>query len=191
MKTKLLLTKLRTGSFSHKKLNSINRIIFNNYSSKSRNSELWNYVAVNEPILDYAKNSKERDDLQKTLNLFLNSSTTRDQREALFDVPIVIGDKEIRTNNVRYQLLPFDHNTRLARFYHADKKLLNEAIENSLLTRPAWENSSFDFRANILLKAADKLATIKRADILAATMLGQAKTIYQAGNYKQFSIKKS
>lgn len=87
---------------------------------------------------------------------------------------------KIRSSRVRYQLVPFDHSTRLAKFYHADKKLLNEAIENSLLTRPAWENSSVDFRANILLKAADKLASVKRADLLAATMLGQAKTIYQA-----------
>lgn len=49
-----------------------------------------------------------------------------------------------------------------------------------MLTRPAWENSSAEYRANILLKVADKLATTKRADLLAATMLGQGKTVYQA-----------
>jgi 1-pyrroline-5-carboxylate dehydrogenase len=101
--------------------------------------------------------------------------------EALFDVPIVIGDKEIRTNNVKYQLVPFEHSIKLAKFYHADKKLIQEAIQNSLAARAEWENTSFDFRSGILLKAADMLANAKRADILASTMLGQGKTVFQAG----------
>ena len=88
--------------------------------------------------------------------------------------------KQIRTSRVRYQLIPFEHSTRLCKFYHADKRLIREAIEESLLTRPAWENSSLEYRASILLKAAEKLATTKRADLLAATILGQGKTVYQA-----------
>lgn len=155
-----------------------NTICYNGIRFNS--SSLRNYVATNEPILDYKTNSTERNNLNQTLFNILNNKTGN-QQDALFDVPIVIGDKEIRTNNVKYQLVPFDHKIKLARFYHADKSLLNDAIKNSLEARAGWENSSFDFRANILLKAADKLATTSRADILATTMLGQGKTVFQAG----------
>jgi 1-pyrroline-5-carboxylate dehydrogenase len=144
-------------------------------------TNLEKYVAVNEPIYDYKRDSSERAELHKTLVNFLTIKGG-DQREPLFDVPIVIGDKEIRTKNVKYQLVPFEHNIKLARFYHADKNLINEAIQNSLDTRAAWESTSFSYRSNILLKAADMLAKSKRADILAATMLGQGKTVFQAGN---------
>ena len=144
-------------------------------------TNLEKYVALNEPIYDYKRDSSERAELHKTLVNFLTIKGG-DQREPLFDVPIVIGDKEIRTKNVKYQLVPFEHNIKLARFYHADKNLINEAIQNSLDTRAAWESTSFSYRSNILLKAADMLAKSKRADILAATMLGQGKTVFQAGN---------
>ena len=144
-------------------------------------TKLDKYVAVNEPIYDYKRDSPERAELHKTLVNYLKIKVG-DQREPLFDVPIVIGDKEIRTTNVKYQLVPFEHNIKLARFYHADKKLINEAIQNSLDARAAWESTSFSYRSNILLKAADMLAKSKRAGILAATMLGQGKTVFQAGN---------
>lgn len=150
-----------------------------NNQLKFSSTNLHNYKAINEPILDYKKDSQERNELQQLLRNYLKGN----QRDGIFDVPIVIGDKEIRTNSVKYQPVPFDHSIKLARFYHADKKLINEAIENSLSARAEWENTSFDYRANILLKAADKLATSKRADILASTMLGQGKTVYQAGNF--------
>lgn len=60
-------------------------------------NDLRNYKAVNEPILDFAKNSPERAQIERTLQEFMqNASKIRnDQREALFDVPIVIGDKEV------------------------------------------------------------------------------------------------
>ncbi len=142
------------------------------------------YQATNEPILDYKRDSVERTNLKQTLASYLNvnkADSVSKRSEALFDVPIVIGDKEIRTNNVKYQLVPFEHSIKLAKFYHADKKLIQEAIQNSLAARAEWENTSFDFRSGILLKAADMLANAKRADILASTMLGQGKTVFQAG----------
>jgi 1-pyrroline-5-carboxylate dehydrogenase len=135
-------------------------------------SNLKSYLATNEPIFDYKRDSLERNNLKKCLDNFMS--------QGVVDVPIVIGDKEIRTSNVRYQVLPFDHKTKLAKFYYADKKLIQEAIQNSLTVRTKWESISIDERCNILLKAADILAGPKRADILASTMLGQGKTIFQA-----------
>ena len=145
-------------------------------------ADLDNYKAVNEPIKDFKKGSPEREQINKTLLEFLTVKNANvDKRDALFEVPCVIGDKEVRTSHVKYQLVPFEHGIKLARFYHADKEVLAQAIENSLSVRSAWESAGVDFRANILLKAADTLAGVKRADILAATMLGQGKTVYQAG----------
>ena len=71
-------------------------------SSSSRSDfDLKSYKAVNEPILDYARNSQERAQIEQKLNEFLeNASKIRnDQREALFDVPIVIGDKEVNLSS--------------------------------------------------------------------------------------------
>lgn len=66
-------------------------------NQQSNGGDLRNYKAVNEPVLDYAKNSSERAQIQRKLDEFMqNASKIRnDQREALFDVPIVIGDKEV------------------------------------------------------------------------------------------------
>ena len=144
---------------------------------------LHSYKAVNEPIYDFKQGSDERVKLTKTLETMLTFNAVADRREALHDVPIVIDDKEIRTNNVKYQLVPFDHGVKLAKFYHADRGLIGEAIESCLNARAAWESTSFEYRANILLKAADKIAGPKRAEVLAATMLGQGKTVFQAGEH--------
>jgi 1-pyrroline-5-carboxylate dehydrogenase len=132
----------------------------------------------NEPILDYKKDSIERIQLQEKLQEFLNIKN--DKNDALFDIPIIIGDKEIRNNNIKYQLIPFNHKLKLARFYHADKKTIEDGIRNCLEARASWEATSIEYRTQILLKAADTLAKQKRADILAATILGQGKTVYQA-----------
>ncbi len=166
---------------SHSLVKKSNKILLNALCSYSSHYKYADFKAVNEPILDFQPNSSERKALQESLNRFLNQKPSNDG--ALFDVPIVIGDREIRTKNFRYQHVPFDHSIKLAKFYHADKNIIQEAIENNLSVRAAWESSPVDFRAEILLKAADKLSNAKRADILAATMLGQGKTVYQAGNF--------
>jgi 1-pyrroline-5-carboxylate dehydrogenase len=146
-----------------------------------------NYTATNEPILDFKKSSAERQTLHARLLEYLRIDHNKHSKDALFDVPCVIGDKEIRLQDddkcVKYQVIPFEHGIRLARFYHADKELIHKAIESCMEARVAWEQTSIEYRANILLKAADKVAGEKRADILAATMLGQGKTVFQAGNY--------
>ena len=152
-----------------------------------------NYTATNEPILDFKKSSAERQSLHARLLEYLRIDHNKHSKEALFDVPCVIGDKEIRLQDnddkrVKYQLIPFEHGIRLARFYHADKELIHKAIESCMEARVAWEQTSIEFRAQILLKAADKVAGEKRADILAATMLGQGKTVFQAGNYLIYYI---
>lgn len=148
-------------------------------SALKSTTELRNFKATNEPILDYRRDSAERNKLSEHLLSVLKARSSN-LNDPLFDVPIVIGDKEIRNKNVQYQLVPFEKNLKLARFYHADKQVLADAIENCLEARNAWESMSVESRAQIFLRAADVIANEKRHELLAATMLGQGKTIYQA-----------
>ena len=56
---------------------------------------LESYTAHNEPILGYEKGSKERQELEAKLEYYGSK---------VHDVPIVIGDEEIRNNDVHYQV---------------------------------------------------------------------------------------
>lgn len=139
----------------------------------------FSYKAKNEVTLEYKQGSDERTKLKEKLLSFL-SLNFADKSQPLFDIPIIIGDKEIRTDNVKYQVAPHDHQLKLARFYHADRPIIEEAIQSCLQARHEWEALSPEYRANIFLKAADIISGERRMEMMAATMLGQAKTIYQA-----------
>lgn len=57
---------------------------------------------------------------------------------------------------------------------------MKAAIDRALLAKPAWEAMPFNDRASIFLKAADLLTGKYRSQIVAATMLGQGKNVWQA-----------
>jgi len=128
------------------------------------------YTAVNEPMFDFAPGSQERKDLEAALKKYENVT----------DVPIVIGDEEIRVGKPRKQVAPFDHQRAIANYYWATPDLINKAIDNCMKSRVAWEKKSQTERCDIFLKAADMMAGEYRMDILATTMLGQAKNVWQA-----------
>ncbi|KAH8372357.1 hypothetical protein KR093_011197 [Drosophila rubida] len=126
---------------------------------------------ANEPILTYRKDSKERKDLLQALK------TTAAKCE---EVPIVIGGKEYKTDKVVHQVMPHDHQHKLAQFYYADKKLLELAIKTAVETQPKWDRVPLEERLKIWERAAELMAGKYRQELNAATMLGQAKTIIQA-----------
>lgn len=68
----------------------------------------------------------------------------------------------------------------MAKYAQASAEEVNEAIDKALQAKPAWENMSFSNRASIFLRAAELVATKYRYEIMAATMLGQGKNIWQA-----------
>lgn len=125
----------------------------------------------NEPILGFKEGSKEREELQKALNEL--KGTTE-------EIPCVVGDEHVWTSDVRYQLSPFNHSHKVAKFCYADKDLLNKAILASVSARRDWDLKPVQDRAQIFLKAADVISGPKRAEILAKTMIGQGKTVVQA-----------
>ncbi len=126
---------------------------------------------VNEPILNYAPGSKERNELKAAL---------AEARSKEIDVPMYIGGKEIRTNKTGRMAPPHDHKHTLGHFHKGDASHVTQAIEAALAAKENWENLPWEQRAAIFLKAADLIAGPYRAKLNAATMLGQSKNAYQA-----------
>lgn len=57
---------------------------------------------------------------------------------------------------------------------------MNDAITASLKRREKWEKVAIKDKIDIFLNAANLASTKYRMDLIAATMIGQAKTVYQA-----------
>jgi 1-pyrroline-5-carboxylate dehydrogenase len=128
-------------------------------------------LPINEPVLNYAPGSKERDLLKETL-MELKSSKV--------DVPMYIGGKEVRTGNTVELRPPHEKDHLLGHFHLGDSADINKAINAALQAKEEWMNMSWENRANIFLKAADLLATKYRPYINGTTMLGQSKNVMQA-----------
>lgn len=125
----------------------------------------------NEPVLQFAPGSEERAAVEKAL---------QGLRENVEEIPCVIGGKEVFTGKVMTQVSPYDHQRAVAKYHHASKEHIQDAIDAAMEARKEWESMPFEHRAAIFLKASDLLATKYRPDILATTMVGQAKTVFQA-----------
>ena len=128
-------------------------------------------AAYNEPVKDYAPGSRERKSLKETINDF--KSMTR-------DIPMIIGGKEVRTDNKLSIHPPHDHKHTLGHYYMGDARHVHMAIDAALEARQSWQSLPWDHRASIFLKAADLIAGPYRDKINASTMLGQSKNVYQA-----------
>jgi 1-pyrroline-5-carboxylate dehydrogenase len=127
---------------------------------------------VNEPVLDYAPGSAERAELQAAL-AELGSSR--------MDLPHIIGGQRVSGTGKKIDVRqPHAHKLVLGTMREATEAEAGSAVAAAMAAAPAWRGLSFDDRAAIILKAADLLAGPWRARIVAATMLGQSKTCYQA-----------
>lgn len=126
---------------------------------------------INEPILSYAPNSPEREEVQ---------AKYKEMYAQEIDAPMYIGADEVRTGNTIKMTCPHDHHHILGHFHEGDASHVQMAIETALSARTQWSELSWEHRASIFLKAADLLAGPYRAKINAATMLGQGKNVMQA-----------
>lgn len=96
------------------------------------------------------------------------------------EVPCVVHGERVLTGDIYEQRAPSDHGKVVARVHQADAATVRRAIESSLEARDVWSKMSIEDRAAVFLKAGDLIAGKYRADICAATMLGQGKTVWQA-----------
>jgi len=127
--------------------------------------------AVNEPVKSYKPGSSEKDSVLAAYKAMWNSK---------IEVPLYIGSDEIKTGTTKNITAPHDHKHVVGTYHLAEKKHVDQAIENALASKDAWANLPWEQRAAIFLKAAELIAGPYRARINAATMIGQSKNIFQA-----------
>ncbi|MDE1191984.1 MAG: L-glutamate gamma-semialdehyde dehydrogenase [Arachidicoccus sp.] len=128
-------------------------------------------LPANEPVLNYAPGSPEKIALKKAL---------ADAKKKPIDIPLYIGGKTVKTNNKIEIRPPHEIKHLLGTFSMGDEKHVQQAIDAALKAKSNWETLPWEDRAQIFLKAADLISTKYRAQINAATMLGQGKNVYQA-----------
>ncbi|SCW02707.1 LAFE_0F12508g1_1 [Lachancea fermentati] len=131
---------------------------------------------TNEPVKAFAgKDTVEWDLLRASISKFKSAS---------LDVPLVIDGKRIYYNEGGRshfkQTNPAHHSQVLANVTQATREDVKKAIESSKKAKNDWYKMPFYDRAAVFLKAADLISTKYRYDMLAATMLGQGKNVYQA-----------
>lgn len=127
----------------------------------------------NEPIKDFGFNDqKDWDLLRASISKFTDS---------VVDVPIVINGERIHSGRSTLpQVNPAKHSQNLANVAQATEADIKNAIESAKQAKLKWSQTAWTDRAAIFLKAADLISTKYRYDMLAATMLGQGKNVYQA-----------
>jgi 1-pyrroline-5-carboxylate dehydrogenase len=125
----------------------------------------------NDPNLTYAPGTPARAELKDRLKQMATETV---------DIPIIIGGKEIRTGTTERSVMPHKHAHVLANFHKATPELVRQAGDAAVEARKEWSSWSFEDRAAVFTRAAELLTTTWRSTIVAATMLGQSKTAYQA-----------
>jgi 1-pyrroline-5-carboxylate dehydrogenase len=125
----------------------------------------------NDPNLSYAPGSKERADLKVRIATMAAET---------IEIPLVIGGKEIRSGAVEQTVMPHRHGHVLAHWHKAGAEHVNQAIAAATTAHREWASWPFEDRAAVFLRAAELLTTSWRSTVVAATMLGQSKTVFQA-----------
>lgn len=125
----------------------------------------------NEPVLRYAPGTPERTALKQKLT---------ELNKGGLDIPMIIGGKEVRTDNHVEIRPPHDHQRSLGAYHQGDKTHVKMAIDAALKAKPEWEAMSWESRAAIFLKAAELIAGPYRYEVNAVTMIGQSKNAYQS-----------
>ena len=128
-------------------------------------------LPINEPVRSYAPGSPEKAELKAKLAELKGENR---------DVPMVIGGCEVRTGKTKTMHPPHEFAHVLGTYHEGTADHVTQAINAALGAKAAWESLSWENRAGIFLRAAELISTTQRAEINAATMLGQSKTCYQA-----------
>jgi len=126
---------------------------------------------INEPVLGYNPGSPEKKALKDQLKKMLGEQ---------LEIPLIIGGKEVKTEEMADCRCPHDHQHVLARYHKAGAKEVELAAAAARKAWKDWSEMDWVNRAAIFLRAGELLATKYRFILNAATMLGQSKTAHQA-----------
>ncbi|TEA21010.1 Delta-1-pyrroline-5-carboxylate dehydrogenase [Colletotrichum sidae] len=125
----------------------------------------------NEPNPTYEKNSPERAKLEEALNKL--KATLPGRSDLFFNGQTQTAPKSLDT------VIPSEHAKTFSNFPLASKEQVSAAIESALSAKKSWQETPFVDRASIFLKAAELAVTKYRYELIAATMLGQGKNMWQ------------
>jgi 1-pyrroline-5-carboxylate dehydrogenase len=124
------------------------------------------------PVRDFGPGSPERDSVVAAL---------AEIRATAFDVPNVIGAKEVRTGRPQPIVVPHEYRVRLGQVHHASAAHVEDAIAAAAHTWREWSRLPWEARAEPFRRAADMLEFGPWRDrLVAACMLELSKTSYQA-----------
>jgi 1-pyrroline-5-carboxylate dehydrogenase len=126
---------------------------------------------VNEPVLQYAPGSREREELKAELERMLANPV---------EVPCIIGGRDVHTGDLVDLVQPHSHRQPLGRYHRASAREADRAVDAANEAKVAWSEMDYSSRATVMLKAAELLAGKYRHTINAATMLNMSKTCQQA-----------
>ncbi len=126
---------------------------------------------VNEPVLDYAPGSRERQQLKTAL---------KEMRGSQIEVPMIIGGEEVHGETLSDMICPHDHGHVLGKYHLGNALYVDKAIAAANAAKADWSRMPWDARAIVFLKAAELLAGKYRQTLNAATMLNMSKTPHQA-----------
>ncbi|MBN1901959.1 L-glutamate gamma-semialdehyde dehydrogenase [Candidatus Sumerlaeota bacterium] len=126
---------------------------------------------INEPVLSYAPESKEKAELKSRLKEMLSNPV---------EIPCIIGGKEIRTGDTVEMRPPHNLSQKLGIYHRAGEKEAQMAIEAAGNAWLEWSEMDWISRAAVLLRAGELLSGKYRQVLNAATMLCMSKNVFQA-----------
>jgi 1-pyrroline-5-carboxylate dehydrogenase len=127
--------------------------------------------AKNEPARSYAPGTKDREELKKAL---------KELKSKELDIPMIIGGKEVRTDNKVSIHPPHELNHTLGYYHKGDETHVKQAIDAALEAKKQWAAMPWHERAAIFLKVAELLTGPYRYKMNAAAMLATSKSCHQA-----------
>jgi 1-pyrroline-5-carboxylate dehydrogenase len=125
----------------------------------------------NEAVRDYAPGSPERGVVAAAMQRMQNAPPK---------LPSVIGGRQVFGDDIVPVRCPHRHASVVATLHRTNAEGLRAAIAAALAAAPSWSRTPLEDRAAVFLRAADLLAGRYRTEVVAATMLGQSKTVHQA-----------
>jgi len=125
----------------------------------------------NEPVKAYAPGSSEKSDLKKAISQVSSEE---------WDIPLIIGGKEIRTGNTGKVVMPHDHKHALATYHKAGEKEVQMAIDAAMKAHKEWSELPWIERATVMMRVAELFSTKYRYLLNASVMMGQSKSPFQA-----------
>ncbi|KAI5926864.1 Aldehyde/histidinol dehydrogenase [Camillea tinctor] len=126
----------------------------------------------NEPNFHYQSGSKELAGVQAAL--------TRLRSQLPLKSEIFINGKAQTASKSLDQVMPSEHKVVFTNYPVTSAKQVKDAIESALAAKDKWAAMPFVDRAAIFQRAAELVTGKYRNELIAATMLGQGKNVWQA-----------